>query len=157
VCDSSADSFHADLVAAVEKTGARIVFDAIGGGSTVHRILCAIEAAAVARLTYYNPYGSSERKQAYVYGHLDTTPMQLQHDHYGMQWGVDSWVMPSILARVSPERNATIRQRALDGAKTTFASQFTRDISLAEALRQDVMQAYTRQATGQKFLICPQR
>jgi NADPH2:quinone reductase len=39
--------------------------------------------------------------------------------------------------------------------KTTFASHYTREISLAEALRLDVIEAYNRKATGEKFLVNP--
>ena len=41
--------------------------------------------------------------------------------------------------------------------KTTFASHYTAEISLAEALRPETMRAYCRRATGEKFLIVPQR
>jgi hypothetical protein len=42
-----------------------------------------------------------------------------------------------------------------DEVKTTFASSYTRTISLAEALQLDVIEAYRKQATGEKFLINP--
>jgi hypothetical protein len=40
---------------------------------------------------------------------------------------------------------------------TTFASSYTRTIGLAEALQADVLRAYERKATGEKFLIDPTR
>jgi hypothetical protein len=43
----------------------------------------------------------------------------------------------------------------LAGLKTTFASHFTREISLAEALTRETILAYARMATGEKFLINP--
>jgi len=155
VCDSSAASFEDDLAQALEATGATVLFDAIGGGSMAGRILLAMENAAAARLPEYSPYGSSERKQVYVYGHLDPSPMELLHDSYGLIWAVDGWVMPAILERAGPERAAALQQRALSGLRSTFASRFTREISLAEALQRDVMVAYSRQTTGEKFLINP--
>jgi hypothetical protein len=48
-----------------------------------------------------------------------------------------------------------LRQRVLDGLKTTFASRYARTISLAEALQREVMVAYSRQTTGEKHLINP--
>ena len=39
--------------------------------------------------------------------------------------------------------------------KTTFASHYSAEISLIEALRPDVVAAYNRRATGEKFLITP--
>ena len=41
--------------------------------------------------------------------------------------------------------------------ETTFASGYTRQVSLAEALDLTVMAGYGRQATGEKVLIDPQR
>jgi hypothetical protein len=41
--------------------------------------------------------------------------------------------------------------------KTTFASHYAKEVSLAEALRPDAIAAYARQATGEKYLIRPQR
>jgi NADPH:quinone reductase len=38
---------------------------------------------------------------------------------------------------------------------TTFASHYTDEVSLAGALSIDAIRTYTRQATGQKFLIRP--
>ncbi|MGZ6950229.1 MAG: NADH oxidase, partial [Ilumatobacteraceae bacterium] len=38
---------------------------------------------------------------------------------------------------------------------TTFASHYTDEVSLAGALSLDAISAYARQATGEKFLICP--
>ena len=39
--------------------------------------------------------------------------------------------------------------------RTTFASHYTRRISLSEALRPDVIADYARMATGEKYLIAP--
>jgi NADPH2:quinone reductase len=39
--------------------------------------------------------------------------------------------------------------------KTTFASHYSKAISLAEALRLDTIAAYNKRATGEKFLIAP--
>lgn len=155
VCDSSAPSFSKDLVRAIEQTRATVAFDALGGGTMAHQLLAAMEQAAAARMKEYSPYGSAERKHVHVYGHLDTTPLQLQHESYGLLWGVSGWVMPSILERVGPQRAQALQARALTGIKSTFASTFTREISLAQALQRDVMLAYCQQATGQKYLINP--
>jgi NADPH2:quinone reductase len=39
--------------------------------------------------------------------------------------------------------------------KTTFASHYSREISLAEALQLPVIAAYGKRATGAKFLLNP--
>jgi NADPH2:quinone reductase len=39
--------------------------------------------------------------------------------------------------------------------KTTFASTYAKEISLAGALRLDEIAVYSKQATGEKYLITP--
>jgi hypothetical protein len=41
--------------------------------------------------------------------------------------------------------------------KTTFASHYSRVVSLAEALDPQVIAIYAKRATGEKFLIDPSR
>ena len=41
--------------------------------------------------------------------------------------------------------------------KTTFKSHYSREITLAETLQPDVIRAYGQRATGEKFLITPNR
>jgi NADPH:quinone reductase-like Zn-dependent oxidoreductase len=154
VCNSGAATFRDDLVRALAETGATLAFDAIGGGTMAGEILAAIETVARSRLAEYSPYGSLQAKQVYIYGLLDHSPTVLSRS-YGTLWGVGGWLMPAILARVGPERSQTLRERVLAGLKTTFASRYAREISLADMLRRDVMIAYSRQATGEKYLINP--
>jgi len=39
---------------------------------------------------------------------------------------------------------------------TTFASAYTREVSLAGMLRPEAFNAYNKRATGEKFLVTPQ-
>jgi hypothetical protein len=48
-----------------------------------------------------------------------------------------------------------LKARVASEIRTTFASHYTRTISLLEALDPDVIAAYGRRATGEKFLINP--
>jgi NADPH:quinone reductase-like Zn-dependent oxidoreductase len=155
VCNSSLPSFRDDLVEACKATGAMVAFDALGGGTMADDLLAAMEAAAVSRMDYYSPYGSYEFKQVYTYGLLDTRPTTLHHTDYGLLWGMNGFLMPAILDKVGPDRAAELRKRVLDHATTTFASHYTRHVSLAEVLQRDVMIGYHRQATGEKYLINP--
>jgi hypothetical protein len=50
-----------------------------------------------------------------------------------------------------------LRQRVVDELKTTFASQYTATISLADALKPEIARACHRKATGEKYLIDPTR
>lgn len=155
VCNSSLPGFRDDLLRACKETGATIGFDAIGGGRMADHLLWAMEAAAISRMDFYSPYGSYEFTKVYSYGLLDPAPAEIHHMDYGLMWALEGFLMPAILEKVGPERNAELRQRVLAGAKTTFASHYTRHVSLAEVLHRDVMIGYHRQATGEKYLIDP--
>ena len=50
-----------------------------------------------------------------------------------------------------------LRTRVASGLKTTFASHYSHAVSLAEALAPAVMARYLKRATGEKFLIEPNR
>ena len=50
-----------------------------------------------------------------------------------------------------------LRQRVASHIKTTFASRYTREVSLAEMLQPEAIASYAKQATGEKYLVCPQR
>lgn len=155
VCDTSEPTFDDDLVAALRATGATLAFDAIGGGTLAGRILNAMEAAVVPPDAPYSRYGSDVHKQVYVYGALDPRPIEL-HRKFGFSWGVGGWLLTPFLARTSREELARMRQRVADELTTTFASHYSDEMSLTEALDVATIQRYARQATGQKFLLRPQ-
>lgn len=154
VCDSSAPRFEAELRAAVAETGATLAFDAIGGGRIVSQILTAMELAAQAKMTEFSVYGSDTAKQVYVYGMLDASPTLLTRS-FGMTWDVGGWLMPPILRRVGLARALQLRERVLAGLTTTFASHYSREVSLSEMLDPDVLVACARKGTGEKVLINP--
>jgi NADPH:quinone reductase-like Zn-dependent oxidoreductase len=156
VCDSSAPNFMETLIDALAETGATIAFDAIGGGKLAGQILTGMEAAANRKAGGYSRYGSTVHKQVYIYGGLDTGPTELTRG-FGMAWGVGGWLLTPFLAKIGPVESQTLRQRVADELKTTFASHYTREISLAEALQPDVIAAYAKKATGEKFLINPNK
>ena len=155
VCDSSAPTFTDDLVAALTATGATVAFDAIGGGRLAGQILTAMEAAANATATEYNRYGSSTHKQVYVYGGLDRGPTELTRD-FGMAWGVGGWLLLPFLQRIGNDAAQALRARVAAEITTTFASSYTKEVSLAAMLDLDEIAVYGRQATGSKYLVTPQ-
>jgi len=156
VCDSSEGTFEADLVAALQETGATLAFDAIGGGRLAGQLLNAMEAAIVPPDAPYNRYGSDVHKQVYVYGVLDPRPIELRR-RFGFAWGIGGWLLTPFLARTSGEDLARMRQRVADELTTTFASHYTDQVSLRQFLDVDTLRRCARQATGQKFLLRPQR
>ncbi|WP_293677734.1 zinc-binding dehydrogenase [uncultured Phenylobacterium sp.] len=154
VVDSTSPSFMEDLVAALTATNATLGFDAIGGGKLASQILSAMEQAQAGKGGTYNRYGSNTYKQVYIYGGLDTGPTELNRA-FGFTWGLGGWLLPPFLAKVGPEASQKLRQRVIDELKTTFASHYTAEISLEEALKPDVIAAYNKKATGEKYLINP--
>ena len=156
VCNSSKDSFMADLTDAIHATGATLAFDATGGGTLASTILSAMEAAAARTPGAYSIYGSVKHKQVYLYGGLDTSATTLNRG-YGMAWGVGGWLLPNFLARVGQEVATRLRTRVATEMKTTYASHYTNEISLAEALDADIVAQYNSKSTGKKFLVCPQK
>lgn len=156
VVDSSSERFRQELAAAIQATGAMLAFDAIGGGELVSQILSAMEKAASATASEYSRYGSTTHKQVYIYGNLDRAPTTIKRN-FGFAWGLGGWLVGNTLQKVGGERVGVLRQRAVDGLKTVFASHYTREVSLAEALSLDAIKAYGKQATGEKYLITPRR
>jgi NADPH2:quinone reductase len=156
VCNSSAPTFIADLKKAMGETGATIAFDAIGGGRIAGQILSAMEAAAAAKMTEYSRYGSSTHKQVYVYGSLDRSPTEIVRD-FGLAWGIAGWLVMSFLQKIGPAAVQKLSERIVAELKTTFASQYSHEVSLAEALRLDYIAAYGKMGTGGKFLINPNK
>lgn len=154
VVNSSSDSFMPDLIDAIHETGATLAFDATGGGTLASSILTAMEAAAARTPGAYSIYGSIKHKQVYLYGGLDTSPTTLTRG-YGMAWGVGGWLLPNFLARVGNEVAGRLRTRVAKEMKTTFASHYTDEISLSQALDADTVKRYYAKATGEKFLVCP--
>ncbi len=156
VVNSSAETFMADLTDAIHATGATLAFDATGGGTLASSILSAMEAAAARTPGAYSIYGSVKHKQVYLYGGLDTSATTLNRG-YGMAWGVGGWLLPNFLAKAGMEVAGRLRARVASELKTTFASHYTHEISLTDALDSEVMKQYNAKATGQKFLVCPQK
>lgn len=154
VCDSSEPNFAQDLKQAILETGAYLAFDATGGGTLANQILQAMEAAANESEAEYSRYGSTQHKQVYIYGGLERSATTLTRS-YGMQWGVGGWLLTPFLQKIGRERAGELRQRVADEIRTTFASDYAKEISLTEALDLDILRAYAQQATGQKYLINP--
>jgi NADPH:quinone reductase len=154
VVDSSADDFIEALTQALADTGATLAFDATGGGKLAGQILGCMEAAAVRTAKEYSRYGSNVYKQVYIYGGLDRSPTVLNRN-FGMTWGLGGWLLTPFLQKIGPEAAQRLRERVAAEVKTTFASHYTREVSLAEALSPEAIAVYGKQATGEKYLVRP--
>ena len=155
VCDSSASSFKRDLKDAITATSATLAFDATGGGKLASQILTAMEAAAAPSTSEYSRYGSTVRKQVYIYGGLDPSPTILTRT-FGFAWNVGGWLLTPFLQSIGPERFGQLRESVAAGLTTTFASSYSSEISLAQILDPSVFSQCIQQSTGGKVLVKPQ-
>jgi NADPH:quinone reductase-like Zn-dependent oxidoreductase len=154
VLNSESPSFSTDLVEALKATAATLAFDATGGGTLASQILNGMEQAASSTAAEYSRYGSTVHKQAYIYGGLDTGPTTLTRN-FGMAWGLGGWLLTQFLQNTDAEALGRLRARVAAELTTTFASTYTREVSLAGVLRPDAFHAYVKRATGEKFLVNP--
>ncbi|MDP9102715.1 MAG: zinc-binding dehydrogenase [Pseudomonadota bacterium] len=155
VVDSTDPEFMTKLIAAVDETGATLAFDALGGGKIGGQIITAIEAAAGAKAGAYSRYGSTQFKQLYIYGGLDTGPTVLNRGGFGFSWSIGGFLLTPFLMKAGAETNARMRKRVMDELKTTFASHYSHVISLSDVLKPEIATAYNQKATGSKYLIDP--
>ncbi len=156
VCNSSAPSFMDDLTDALAATGATVAFDAVGGGKLAGQILTAMEAAVNRTAKEYSRYGSTTHKQVYIYGGLDRGPTEFTRT-FGQYWGMAGWLLTPFLQKIGFEAAQKLRERVAAEIKTTFASTYTKKVTLAEALKLEEIAVYSKQATGAKYLIEPNR
>lgn len=155
VVDSSQADFQAALTEAIAATGATLAFDAIGGGKLAGQILVAMETAIARKeQAAYSRYGSNVHKQVYVYGSLDRGPIEIARG-FGMTWGVGGWLLFPFLQKIGPHHVQQLKARVAAELTTTFASHYTREVGLAEALSLQAIAIYGKQATGEKVLLRP--
>ena len=154
VVSTASPRFVEELTDALVATGATLAFDAIGGGRLAGQILGAMETALNRTVKEYSRYGSTTHKQVYLYGGLDTGPVELVRN-FGMAWGVGGWLLFPFLQRIGADAAQALKARVAAGLKTTFASHYTRTVSLAGALQADAIADYGRRATASKVLIDP--
>jgi NADPH:quinone reductase-like Zn-dependent oxidoreductase len=156
VVDSTSASFTEELTRALVETGATIAFDAIGGGKLASQILTCMEVALNKTAKEYSRYGSTTHKQVYIYGSLNTAPVELVRN-YGMAWGVGGWLLTPFLQKIGRSEQARLRERVVKSLKTTFTSHYTKTVSLTEALDLANIAVYGKRATGEKYLINPNK
>ncbi|WP_431273575.1 zinc-binding dehydrogenase [Variovorax ureilyticus] len=156
VCNASSPTFMQELTDALVETGATLAFDATGGGKLAGQILNCMEAALVKTATEYSRYGTSTHKQVYIYGGLDRGPTEFTRG-FGMSWGMGGWLLFPFLMKIGPEGAAKLKARVAAELKTTFASRYTKEVSMVEALSLDEIAVYSKQATGEKYLLNPNK
>ena len=74
-----------------------------------------------------------------------------------MAWGVGGWLLWPFMQRIGPAGAQKLRERVVAELKTTFASHYTKEISLSEALELEEIAVYGKRATGAKYLLNPNK
>ncbi len=156
VCNTESPEFMAELTEALAATGATIAFDAIGGGKLAGQILTCMETALNSNAREYSSYGSMIHKQVYIYGKLDTSLTEFGLG-FGAAWGMGGWLLTAFLGKIGPTTAQKLRERVAAELTTTFASHYSREVSLAGALQLQAISIYGKRATGAKYLINPNK
>ena len=154
VSNASSPTFLSDLTEAIAATGATLAFDATGGGKLAGQILGAMEKALNRNAKGYSRYGSTTHKQVYIYGGLDTGPTELVRN-FGMAWGLGGWLLFPFLQKAGPAVATRLKQRVAAELKTTFATHYAKQVSLAQLLDPAEIAIYARPTTGGKYLVTP--
>lgn len=155
VVSSADETFFKDLVEACRATRATLAFDAVGGGPLAGTLVAAMERVAAESMTEYSRYGSAQKKEAYIYGRLDLSPVEIPSS-VGFAWTVGGFLLPQFLPTLSPETRGAMAKRVAKELETTFAVSYARTLSLEEVVQLDVAEHYLRRSTGEKMLIHPQ-
>ena len=118
------------------------------------QILTGMEVVANSTAEGYSGYGSTVHKQVYIYGGLDPSPTVLTRN-FGFAWSVGAWLRSPFLQSDGPEALGRLRARVAKELTTTFASTYTREVSLAGVLKPEAFTGYVKPVTGEKFLVTP--
>jgi NADPH2:quinone reductase len=89
-----------------------------------------------------------------LYGGLDTSPTTFNRS-FGMAWGIGGWLVFPYLQKLGSAKLVELKARVAAELKTTFASHYAKEISLAEALSLEAIAVYGQRLTGTKYLINP--
>ncbi len=152
VLNSEAADFLPALTAKLIETNATLAFDAIGGGKMAGQILACMEQAQASKMAEYSVYGSTVHKQVYIYGILNNAPTELPRNT-GFAWDVGGWLLTPRLQKGGMAKAIELRQKVADNLTTIFASEYSHEISLSDAVNIDVMMGYAAKRTGEKYLI----
>ncbi len=117
------------------------------------QIVACMEVAIVRESKEYSRYGSAVHKQVYICGDLDTSPEEFSRN-FGMSWRMGGWLLLPFLQKIGEDEAQKLRHRMARELKTTFASSYSKKVSLAEALQPDAIAAYG--ATCDRYQILDQ-
>ena len=141
----------------VVTTGATMAFDAIGGGELAGEMLDVHGGCAQADRRP-SPAGTDPRpiSRSTSTGARRWAP-PCSTGGFGFAWGIGGGLLWPFLQKIGPAASQKLRERVIAELKTTFVSHYTKEVSLAEALRLEEIGVYGRRATSAKYLINPNK
>jgi NADPH:quinone reductase-like Zn-dependent oxidoreductase len=139
-------TFKTDLTKAIQQTGATIAFDATGGGALSAQLLDAFDRAGAGHTA------EDGGIQLYNYGALDTSPSTMTANQKGRS---GFWLLPMWAAK-DKQRFKRSMARVSSEITTTFASSYTAEVGMDQAVTLPALQVYAKQETGKKYLLNPQ-
>jgi len=155
VVNTSLKTYEKDLVDALVASGATIAFDATGGGTLGFEIIKGMEMAALRKGGGMTSYGSSTFKKLYIYGGLNAGEPLVLRPHAGMggfSWSVAGFLLGQGTAKITEEDKLRVAREI----KTTFATSYSRRLSLEQMLDVKMMKEYQAQSSNNKALVTPQ-
>ena len=87
---------------------------------------------------------------------LNTSQTEIVRN-FGFSWGMGGWLLFNFLAKIGPIEKERLLQRVVSELKTTFASGYSHEVSLSEALQLEAIKGYSKRSTGAKYLINPNK
>ena len=85
-----------------------------------------MEMALNKTATTYSRYGSTTHKQVYIYGGLNTGPIELTRN-YGQAWGVGGWLLTPFLQKIGRPEQARLRERVVNGPEDDLRQPLHQD------------------------------
>jgi len=155
---SSADTYKADLLAAIKTTGATVAFDATGGGDLASDILDGmtkylLERDGAPASPWYGPYAF---RQVYRYGGLDRTNTTMPPSLGPGNWGYGGWLMPFHYMKYGEEHLDEALDVIVQGLKGTFSTGYGKHLKLDDiAASPESYFACMASKSEEKFLVIP--
>ncbi len=116
-----------------------------------------MEIAANKTAKEYSRYGSTTHKQVYIYGGLDRSPTEFNRN-FGMAWGIGGWLLTPFLQKIGPAEAQKLRERVAVGDQDDVREQIHEGgVARRSARSCQEIAVYGKQATGEKYLIDPNK
>eukprot|EP00405_Crypthecodinium_cohnii_P016460 CAMPEP_0206451786 /NCGR_PEP_ID=MMETSP0324_2-20121206/19555_1 /ASSEMBLY_ACC=CAM_ASM_000836 /TAXON_ID=2866 /ORGANISM="Crypthecodinium cohnii, Strain Seligo" /LENGTH=372 /DNA_ID=CAMNT_0053921747 /DNA_START=80 /DNA_END=1198 /DNA_ORIENTATION=+ len=143
IINQTSPTFIKDLAAAMKSVNATLCFDATGGGPLSAQVLDAFDMAGLTKPGI----------QVYNYGILDTSRSTMTKEQRKRTF---FWLLPNWQAKNKEGWQQHMR-RVANEILTTFATSYTAEVGMSEAVTVKALEVYGKQETGKKYLLNPSK